>query len=85
MDRAGKEIYREQDTLVFFAGFRWPNNQWTSSKRCHRLAIPWAIKGAFMSRICCFAALLFLGACSGGGTTSYDIGPGGSDPDLSDI
>jgi hypothetical protein len=38
-----------------------------------------------MSRICCFAALLFLGACSGGGTTSYDIGPGGSDPDLSDI
>jgi hypothetical protein len=38
-----------------------------------------------MSRICCFAALLFLGACSGGGTTAYDLGPGGSDPDLSDI
>jgi len=38
-----------------------------------------------MSRICCFAALLFLGACSGGGTSVYDIGPGGSDPDLSDI
>lgn len=38
-----------------------------------------------MSRICCFAALLFLCACSGDGTSSYDIGPGGSDPDLSDI
>ncbi|ALC15237.1 hypothetical protein DSOUD_0443 [Desulfuromonas soudanensis] len=38
-----------------------------------------------MSRICSFAALFFLCACSGGDTTAYDLGPGGSDPDLSDI
>lgn len=38
-----------------------------------------------MSRIGSFALLLFLCACGGGGGNSSDIGPGESNPDLSDV
>lgn len=39
-----------------------------------------------MYRICGFVMLLFLCSCGGGGGgNSYDIGPGGSDPDMSDV
>ncbi|WP_020674532.1 hypothetical protein [Geopsychrobacter electrodiphilus] len=38
-----------------------------------------------MSRLYSFVLLLFLCACGGGGGNSSDIGPGGSNPDLSDV
>jgi hypothetical protein len=38
-----------------------------------------------MKRISGFLILLLLSACSGGGGTSADIGPGGTNPDLSDV